>query len=324
MHFQEWGAGDPLITIHPLALESTVFAGVAQRFDEIGLRTLSVDLPGFGQTLVPDGVPLTPGFLAEPVVDLARGLERPPIILGMSLGGRVALEAALVAPEAVRGVVLVAPYLPWRTSRRAVELARYLDPEWAHRLPLEHLWPVLKHTSSLLDALPALENDWFARACVRVAYYSTCPATRVAFLSASREMAIEPAYGEEGLWTRLATLKVPVVFLWLGRDRLIPSTHAGHVAEVLPGASQLEASCSGHFVNFIHYACLEHAMALAVERLLAIEQQPETSTGTVLTPCIAKGSGYAARSSATVRGGWGGGRCPASGESAQADVGAER
>ncbi len=302
LYYQEWGKGDPLIALHPLALESTVWAGVSEHFAGMGLRTLACDLPGFGQTPACEG-PITPAALAEPIIELALRLERPPIIMGMSLGGRVALEVALTAPEAVRGVVLVAPYLPWRRYHQLNQLARYLDPEWGHRLPLEHIWPLLKLASEQLEKVPALQHDWFARACVRVAYYATCPATRVAFLSAARELALDPSMGEDGLWSKLPQLEMPASFLWAGKDRLIPRTHAGEVAKLLPDASRLKVPCSGHFVNFRHFRCMEGAIAEAVFRVLEIEAGRSQAEARRRAPCMA-GDGASVEGSDSVRGAW--------------------
>jgi len=286
LYCNEWGSGDPLIALHPLALESTAFAGVATRLDRLGLRTLALDLPGFGCSPLVEG-PLTPAALAEPVIEFVRTLERPPILMGMSLGGRVALEVALREPERVRGLVLVAPYLPWRKRPRLFRMAHHLDPAWGERLPLEHAWPLLKRTTDLLEGIPALEHDWFARACVRVAYYLSCPATRTAFFSAARELALDPSEGPEGVWARLRTIRVPTVVLWAGRDRLIPHAHADAVAELMPDAARLEVACSGHFVNFLHFRCMEHAMALATSRILDAERGREWTSQPVLTPCVA-------------------------------------
>jgi pimeloyl-ACP methyl ester carboxylesterase len=281
------GKRRPADRASPLALESSAFAGAARGIEALGLRTLGVDLPGFGQS--PEvAPPLTPAVLAEPVIELARSLERPPILMGMSLGGRVAIEVALRAPDAVRGLVLIAPYLPWRRYHLVNQLARYLDPKWSERLPLEKIWPLLQRTTRVLESVPALEDDWFAKACVRVAYYSTCPATRTAFLSAARELALDPSRGEEGLWRKLPSLSMPVSFLWAGRDRLIPRSHAAEVAKRLPGASQLEVACSGHFVNFLHFRCMEHAIALAASRVLDSEQGRKLERRRILTPCIAQ------------------------------------
>jgi len=299
LHYKAWGEGEPLIAIHPLALESSAFAGAAREFARLGLRTLAVDLPGFGQTPLVDG-PLTPAVLAEPVIEFARSLERPPIVMGMSMGGRVAIEIALRAPDAVRGLVLVAPFMPWRRYGEYTQLARHLDPAWGERLPLERLWPLLKRTTDFLDAVPALEHDWFARACVRVAYYSTCTATRTAFLSAARELALDPHTGDESIWTRIPDLSMPVAFLWAGRDRLIPRSHSVEVGRVFPAAFQLEVACSGHFVNFRHYRCMQHAMGLAASRILDAEGGRSRAFGKILTPCIARHAPGAEREVAPV------------------------
>ncbi|MBW2243513.1 MAG: alpha/beta fold hydrolase [Deltaproteobacteria bacterium] len=286
-YYQEWGTGDPVIALHPLALESTAFAGVARVLAARGLRTLAVDLPGFGRTPAPAG-PLTPARLAEPVVELARSLESPPIILGMSMGGRVALEAALQHPRIFRGVVMVAPYLPWRRFRWAMPAARFLDPAWAERLPLEKIWPLLKSVAEAIEAQPRFDHDWFARACVRVVYYSSCAATRASFISAARELALDPAFGEQGVWTRLARLKVPTAFLWAGRDGLIPADHAEHAASALPRSHRLEVPCSAHFVNGEHFRCLEHAIAMAVTAVSeGAGHRRRQARKHTLTPCLA-------------------------------------
>ena len=72
-------------------------------------RLLRVDLRGFGSS------PLEPGPFAHArdlieAID-AHGLERA-ALLGVSLGGRVALEVALARAELVSALVLVAPGLP--------------------------------------------------------------------------------------------------------------------------------------------------------------------------------------------------------------------
>jgi pimeloyl-ACP methyl ester carboxylesterase len=82
-------------------------------------RLLRVDLRGFGRT------PLEPGPFAH-ARDLVAVLEEHGFdraaLVGVSLGGRVALEVALARPELVSALVLVAPGLPghaWSESLRA-------------------------------------------------------------------------------------------------------------------------------------------------------------------------------------------------------------
>jgi len=267
MHIQHWGSGQPVIALHPLALESTAFAGVATLLQRQGLRTLAADLPGFGQTPTGDE-PLDAERLARPVIELARSLESPPVVLGMSLGARVALEAALIEPTAFRGLALCVPYLPWIAKRWLMPVGHLISPDLAERVPLEIAWPLLKRLSDGLDGVSYLENDWLARASVRVAYNLSCPATRRHLISATREMVLEPAFGPGGTWTRLPDLEVPAAFLWNGRDWLIPGSHRDEVARRLPTARQLELPCCGHFVNGRHHPCFDHAMALAVRRVI--------------------------------------------------------
>ena len=100
---QDWGSGEPVIALHPLALDASAFAGLGTALAKHDFRTIGIDLPGFGQTPAPGG-PLTPARLAEPVLELASELSEPPALLGYSMGGRVALEAALTEPEWFRAV----------------------------------------------------------------------------------------------------------------------------------------------------------------------------------------------------------------------------
>jgi pimeloyl-ACP methyl ester carboxylesterase len=287
---QQWGEGRPVIMLHPLALESTAFGGVARLLARHGVRTIAADLPGFGRTPGPDA-PLTPARMAEPVIELARSLETPPLVLGMSMGGRVALEAALREPGAFRGAVMVAPFLPWRRRAWMLSLGRWLSPKAFERVPLEWVWPLLQRISTALEARPELEQDWLARASVRVAYYLSCPATRAHFLSAAREMALDPAFGVHGTWTRLEQLRLPVAFVWGERDALIPGHHATAVAELLPRAHHVKVACSGHFMNGRHHLCFEMAMADASLRVLEACESPSATRARgarfEAAPCLA-------------------------------------
>ena len=215
LHSREWGVGQPVIAMHPLGLDSSAFEGFGQVLASRGMRTIAVDLPGFGRSPEPDR-PLTPAVMAEPVIELARSLPIPPLVLGVSMGGRVALEAALTAPDAFRGVIAIAPSLPWLRFRPLLGLASLVDPRAADWLPLERAWPVLRWLARTLERLPCLREDELAQAGARLVYYLSCPATRASFISAARELALDPPYGELGLWTRLPRITIPMTMV-LGR-----------------------------------------------------------------------------------------------------------
>ncbi len=267
LHRREWGTGQPVIAMHPLGLESSAFEGFGRALGRRGMCTIAVDLPGFGRTPAPDA-PLTPAVMAEPVIALARSLDTPPVVLGISMGGRVALEAALGAPDAFRAVIAIAPYLPWRRFRFLLEWARLMSPQLADWMPLETVWPALRWLARGFEAMPYLRDDELAQAGARLVYFLSCPATRAGFLSAAREMALDPAYGEDGFWTRLPRLSIPAAFVWGERDRLVSLRFSGSVARTCPQAAQLLLPCVGHWVNGPHHRCLAEAVAGLATRLL--------------------------------------------------------
>lgn len=301
LHQRQWGKGAPVIALHPLGLDSSGFAGVGRALARRGMRTIAVDLPGFGRTPAPEGR-LSLDVLARPVIEIARSLETRPTVLGVSLGGRVALEAALLAPEAFRAVVPIAPYLPWRRFRPLLQGARVLSPDLAAWLPLERVWPALRRLADLLEHTPWLRDDDLAQAGARLVYYFACPATRRSFLSVARELALDRAFGENGFWTRLAKLEIPAAFVWAERDRLISLRFAHHVGATLPRARHHLLPCAGHVLNGPHHRCVAEAIAVLMEDIDSTEsagaEGPSVwgdrrrvgGTWLVTQPCCAPGS----------------------------------
>jgi pimeloyl-ACP methyl ester carboxylesterase len=260
LHLREWGSGQPVIAMHPLGLDSSAFEGVGQVLARRGMRTIAVDLPGFGRTPMPER-PLTPAVMAEPVIELARSLPTPPVVLGVSMGGRVALEAALAAPDALRGAIAIAPYLPWLRFRFLLGWASLIDARAADWMPLEHAWPVLRWLARALETLPYLREDELAQAGARLVYYLSCPATRASFIGAARELALDPPHGEHGLWTRLPHIAVPTTMVWGERDQLVSLRFSRAIERACPRVPQVLLPCLGHWINGPHHRCLADAVA---------------------------------------------------------------
>jgi len=274
IHYEEWGEGPPVLALHGLGLDSSSFTGLARGVVGLGLRMLAADLPGFGKTPAPE-VSLTPAVLGEPVIELARRLDEKPLLLGMSMGGRVALEVVLSAPDLFRGVVLLAPALPRRDYRWALAFARLMSPEIAKRLPIEWAWPWLKGLADRLES--DLEghsaHDWFLRTSRRTIYHMACPATRRAFVSATRELALDPASGPESVWTRMKQLRMPAAFVWGDQDRFIDLKSVPLVEQLVPDAFQIHVPCAGHFDNGPHFRCIEQAVIEGVRLVESASRQ---------------------------------------------------
>lgn len=94
-----------------------------------GLDAVALDLPGFGASPAPSSATGARGYadLVEPVL---RGLAAPPVLVGHSFGGRVAVVLAARTP--VAGLVLTGVPLLRRTPPSAPPLG-YRVLRWAHR-----------------------------------------------------------------------------------------------------------------------------------------------------------------------------------------------
>jgi 3-oxoadipate enol-lactonase len=109
------GNGLPLVLIPGLGTDSRLFRPIIAGLGEY--RTLSFDPRGAGPSSKPD-VPYSIAMLADDTAALMQAVDTPSAyILGVSMGGRIALELALAHPAMVTGLILVstgARTLPYR------------------------------------------------------------------------------------------------------------------------------------------------------------------------------------------------------------------
>lgn len=112
------GEGPQLVLVHEGICDSRMWDLQWEQWSR-SRRLLRVDLRGFGRS------PLEAGSFAH-ARDVIEAIEHhgfgPTALLGVSLGGRVALEVAVARPELVSALVLVAPGMPgheWSEELRA-------------------------------------------------------------------------------------------------------------------------------------------------------------------------------------------------------------
>jgi pimeloyl-ACP methyl ester carboxylesterase len=241
------GHGDEqVICLHGLGSNKTSF------FETVSALTPdqtvhAIDLPGFGSSAKPALAPYDAPWFAATVRSYmdAMAIERAHLV-GNSMGGRIALEVALGAPERVASLSLLAPALAFRRRRELVPLVRVLRPELAaipHPMRTarvrEYFWSLFARPERLDPAAADIAADEFCRA-----YRSR--SGRVAFFAAARNIYLDRPDGKNGFWTRLGDLSPPALFVWGDADRLVPAAFARHVAEALPHAQQVVLSECGH------------------------------------------------------------------------------
>lgn len=103
IHFEAAGAGEPLILLHGLGLDLHLwddqFAAFAERF-----RVIRYDLRGFGLSLPTTATPFSHAEDLKHLLDQLH-IDRAHL-LGLSLGGRIALDFSLLYPRRVACLVL--------------------------------------------------------------------------------------------------------------------------------------------------------------------------------------------------------------------------
>lgn len=247
--YLEAGEGQPVILLHGLGATNasmlTTLWDLARDH-----RVIAPDLPGFGDSAKPVrsyDAPFYGRWILELMEEL--GLDRAHLV-GNSLGGRVAIEAALQAPDRVDRLALLAPSPAFIRRRELVRLARLARPELALvPLPMSHR-RVVASIKALFARPHRLPDQWYEAAADEFLRVFSSPRGRIAFFSAARQIYLEEPYGDAGFWDRLRSLSRPALFVWGARDWLVPAGFARHVERAVPDASSIVLADCGHVPQF--------------------------------------------------------------------------
>lgn len=215
-------------------------------------RVLSPDTPGFGASEAPPW-----RYTADQLYRWLRAFldetgSRGAVVIGNSLGGRLALELALRDPDAVERLVLLCAAPAFRRFRQLAPLARLLPVDVA-RLPLVLPRSAIMAGVKAMFAQPdRVRQSWFESAVDEHEHAMTHSGHRRAFISAAVGIYTEAPFGEEGFWDRLHELHTPSLFLWGSADRLVPPSFARHVVAAVPDAESVVIPDCGHVPQFEH------------------------------------------------------------------------
>lgn len=242
----------PVLLLHGLGATNASMLPVLADLAE-DHRVLAPDSPGFGASDAPRNRPYNAAWFAAWVEEFQRRTHsRGAIVIGNSLGGRVALEAGLTHPASVRALVLITPSPAFRRLRQYVPLVRRMPPELA-RLPFPTSHRLVVEGIRMMFSDPdRLPREWYDAAADEAVRVLADRDHRVAFFSCARQIYLEDAYGKSGFWQRLPGLLPPALFLWGAKDRLVPSSFSRHVGDALPSAGQIVLEDCGHVPQFEH------------------------------------------------------------------------
>lgn len=226
---------DTVLLLHAGIADSRMWEPQVAPLEATGRRVLAPDLRGFGRR----PAATEPFSYARDAVAL---LDGPAALVGCSLGGRVALEVALLRPDLVQRLVLIAPGLSgwdWADATRAgwiEEEAAYEqgDLEGAAEASVR-MW-VDGPRRAPDDVDPALRSR--VRNMILRSYVLDREAVGGA---AEEEPALEPPVHE-----RLAEIACPTLVLVGDEDVDDLRAIAAHVAAAVPGAQLATIAGTAH------------------------------------------------------------------------------
>jgi pimeloyl-ACP methyl ester carboxylesterase len=206
-------------------------------------RVFAPDLPGFGRSDKPRegyGIPL----FAHVVEEYMRTRRLRPVLVGASMGGRVALEVALRQPQSVRKLVLVnalgvvrprvRPHYPLILLPRVGEGLMWLMREALDRLPPERLRAAARRYMGVAGDVDRVLNEHYLADLREMHGAEGYPE---AYAATVRSLASPAEYrASDQLMGRLAATGLPVLLIWGAHERLFPLAQARLVQERLPGS----------------------------------------------------------------------------------------
>lgn len=237
----------PVVALHGFTLHGGMFKTLAAA---LGMSIQAPDLPGHGRSNID---PITMDTTVAVIAELLRRAPEPPLLLGYSQGGRVALQVALHHPDLLSALVLVAasPGMNERARKlRSIAddgLATRIEQIGTDRFIEEWLANPLTATDKLPPAVREADHQ------IRVENTATGLAGALRGIG----QASVPESRD-----RIATLPMPVAFIAGRRD----TTYSALAVEMARSRSERPVLVNGAGHNVILEA--PQTVAAAVKTLL--------------------------------------------------------
>ena len=236
LSYLERGAGAPVICLHGIGGNADSFA---PQLDALSgaFRVIAVNLPGYGDS---DGVPeggFTFADLAGRIIALADALGLARVHLaGQSIGGMIAIEAALARPERVSSLALIATSAAFGgrdDSFRDAFLAARLKP----------LDEGLGMADLAARFVPEITGPAAGSAAIGAAIASMAAVPEATYRAIIRCLVTFDRRQD------IATLTPPACLIAGAHDRNAPPRSMRRMAERIPRAEYHEIPGAGHLVN---------------------------------------------------------------------------
>lgn len=217
----EVGQGPPVVVLHGWGGRIESMAPITARLAR-EFKTIAIDLPGFGESPLPQDVWGTQDYASHVQRVLAHlGVARAPFV-GHSFGAKTSVYLAASSPEVVEKLVLAGssglrtpPCFKARVKRAASKAARTIGRA----------------------GLPGRK--------IRDAVYRRVASDDYREAGAIRPILVRVV--NEDFSRLLPLLRCPVLLVWGSKDDAVPFAHARRMERLIPDAGLVELEGAGHF-----------------------------------------------------------------------------
>lgn len=242
----------PLVLLHAFPLESGMYAGVVHHYDGL---VVTLDLPGFGGTAVPDGVPSLDVYADAVASELDRLGHDRVVVGGTSMGGYTAMAFCRRHAGRVAGLALIDTKASADTESAAagrLEMAERMEQTDSTGPLLASVFPkLLGHTTTKARVqVVAQVEGWVRDAPVAAAAY------------AQRAMSARP----DSMAT-LHQMEVPSLVVVGDEDVLSPPSDAEEMAQALPDCELVRIPDVGHLTPVEAPRAVADSLARLVARV---------------------------------------------------------
>ena len=223
LYYEENGEGEPLVCVMGLAANTLAWALQVNAFAERH-RALIFDNRDVGQSSMADG-PYEIRDMAEDTLALADALGFDSFhLLGYSMGGAIAQEAALAAPERVKTLTLAV------TFANGGAYARKLAEVWGGRRARANLEEHVDELMLLVHSEEFYESAEMVTYVRQMMLADPHPQPPEAFV---RQLGASSRHDTRD---RLPSLEMPVHVIGAEYDILVPVWKSAEIADLIPGS----------------------------------------------------------------------------------------
>jgi pimeloyl-ACP methyl ester carboxylesterase len=245
-------SGPGVLFVHGTGAWSEVWRDAMTTAADAGFHAVALDLPPFGFSERPANARYGKADQGRRIAAAVDALGLAPVVLvGHSFGGGPTVEAALLAPDRVRGLVLV-------------DAALGLPAEGARPAPPPRLLSAALAVRPLRDAVVAtfLTNPRFTKRLLQSFIADPANATPARVAIYQRPLGQKGSTAAIGQWlpallapaeaapsedpASYARLRMPVVLIWGGRDTITPLAQGQRLARLVKGARLVVMDAVGH------------------------------------------------------------------------------